>query len=169
MLHGYTESITVIPTVLVGVKAKRLLVRWWLESFFRHALLHYRRLTPSAHIAGMPGMCPIELNGMWRIGHPRSGNFHCKWLPSHQGHVFIWFNLLTNTHNQDCFQTFGIRQKPCRRTHRMLVYILPKCLQCRFFPWNCSAQRASDMLGASRGSTQNEKVYTHSEQTKSLV
>lgn len=74
--------------------------------FSDRALLHYWSLTPYAHSAGRAGMCSIELNGMWRIGHPGSGNFHCKWLLSHQGQPFIFlFSVETNIHNQDCFQS----------------------------------------------------------------
>lgn len=82
LLHVYYAAAT---TAFVGFNTKRLLDLWWLEGFFRPALLHYGSLTHSAHSTGRAAMCSIQFNGMWRIGHPRSGNFHCKWWLCHQG------------------------------------------------------------------------------------
>lgn len=101
------------------------------KLFFRPALWHYLSLIPSAHSAGRVGMCSIELNGMWRIGHPGSGNFYCKWLLSHQQRAFILFRQT---------YTFGIafRQYP---VSDVIMYIPPKCLHCRF------SHRAGSLCG----------------------
>lgn len=147
---GYRVLQKAFVMTTVGFKTKRLLVHWWLESFFRPALLHYRSLTPSAHSACRAGMCSIELNGMWRIGRPGSGNFHCKWLLSHQGPAFhfaqrldkhtqpglLSYDFLSEKHIQPYTQEDGVCSAKefalhCRFSHEtpvhreFLIHLMP--------------------------------------------